>query len=127
MEGKETGMRRFLMPALLVGAAVAALTLGAASATADDNGATITKDFGCFVFVAPIAALTHDQSIDIDTSSGNTNLICHFTAEDFVGPLPTATVRLTDVPCTTFAGVGTGSGVFNKNGNGVFKCQIRAT
>jgi hypothetical protein len=119
-------MGKYRIAAVLVTVAAAVLVFTAGTATADNNGATINKDFGCFVFVGPIAALTTDQSLDVDTSSGNTNLVCHFRASDFVGPIPTSTVKLTDVPCTTFAGVGTGSGVFNSQGNGVFKCQIRA-
>jgi len=119
-------MRAHRILAVLIAAVAAALALAVTPATADGDGATITKDFNCFVFVAPIAAVTNDQSIDVASASGNTNLICHFTADDFVGPLPAATVRLTDIPCTTFEGVGTGSGVFNKNGNGVFKCEIKA-
>src|SRR5829696_2141402 len=94
--------------ALVALVGVAALVFSVGPASADGEGATITKDFGCFVLVAPIAALTTDQSLDIDTPSGNTNLVCHFTAEDFVGPLPTETVHLTDIPCTTVEGVGTG-------------------
>ncbi len=107
-------------------AIVAVLAFSVGPASADGEGATITKDFTCFVNVAPIDAQTTDQSIDVGTPSENTNLVCHFRAEDFVGPLPTETVHLTDIPCTTFEGVGIGHGVFTANGNGMFTCQIRA-
>lgn len=119
-------MRTHRMLAVLVAMVAAVLALSVGRASADGDGATITKDFGCFVFVGPIAALTTDQSIDVASPNGNTNLVCHFTADDFVGPLPTETVRLTDIPCSTFEGIGTGSGVFNKTGHGVFKCEIKA-
>jgi hypothetical protein len=114
------------MLAVLVAVVATVLALSVSPAAADGDGATIAKDFGCFVFVAPIAALTTDQSIDVASASGNTTLVCHFTAADFVGPLPTETVKLTDITCSTFEGIGTGSGVFNKTGNGVFKCEIKA-
>src|SRR5262249_59090036 len=103
---KERRMRMRRIAAVLVTVAAAVLVFSVSTAPADNNGATINKDFTCFVFVAPIAASTTDQSLDVDTSSGNTNLVCHFKASDFVGPLPTEVVKLTDVPCTTFAGNG---------------------
>jgi hypothetical protein len=110
---------------LLPSATVLAFTV--VPAPADGDGATLTKDFRCFVVVPPIVAVTTDQSIDVGTPGENTNLICHFRADDFIGPLPTETVHLTDIPCTTFEGRGTGNGTFTKNGNGVFKCTRKAT
>jgi hypothetical protein len=121
------GMETVRFPLALVAAVGAVLAFTVVPASADGNGATLTKDFRCFILVAPIVAVTTDQSIDFGTSGGNTNLICHFRADDFIGPLPTETVHLTEIPCTTFEGRGTGNGTFTKSGNGVFKCTRKAT
>lgn len=120
-------METFRFPLALVAVVGVVLAFTVIPASADGDSATLAKDFRCFVVVPPIVAVTTEQSINVGTPGENTNLICHFRADDFIGPLPTETVHLTDIPCTTFEGRGTGNGTFTKSGNGVFKCTRKAT
>jgi len=112
---------------LLVAALAAALALTVSPASADPEPAVVIKDFSCFFFIPPVSAATTDQTIEVDSASGNTTLSCHFRADDFGGPLPTETLHFEGFLCGTFAGSTTDSfAVFNKNGNGLLRCQIKA-
>jgi hypothetical protein len=112
---------------LFVAAIAAALALTVNPASADPDPAVVIKDFSCFIFIPPVSATTTDQTIEVDSASGNTTLSCHFRADDFTGPLPTETLHFEGFTCGTFAGSTTDSfAVFNKNGNGLLRCQITA-
>ena len=75
-----------------------------------------------------IVAETSEGTLDVDATSGNSMLICHFDAEDilFFGP-PSETVKVEGFRCLTFLGFTTDSlFVMNSEGIGVLRCQIKA-
>lgn len=62
-------------------ATLAAIVMTPLPAAADsDNMALVQQDVGCFLFIPaafPVALFTND-SIDVSTNGGNTQLTCHF-------------------------------------------------
>jgi hypothetical protein len=96
----------------------------ASRAAADDPGATVLKDFSCFVFLPPVPFLTTTDTHTTITPSGNTVLTCRF---DNPSP-PSDTLIFENFTCGTFLGVTTDSQfVATKGGPATLTCHINGS
>jgi hypothetical protein len=93
-------MERLLIPMLLV------LCLLPGVAAAQDDGATVIKEFECFLTPQdsglPIVLVTQDKTHEVDAVSGNAMLVCHFDIP--AGYLPAETMQHSGFSCVTNAG-----------------------
>lgn len=105
------------------------LTLTPQSATAQSNGATVTKDLGCGGFVPTASGgfgaiiFTTESSVVIK-GNGSNSLSCHFNIP--AGLEPKTTTRARGFRCNTFLGSTTDSRMLaSSGGNATLTCRIR--
>lgn len=100
------------------------LIVGLSGFTADNNGAGITKDFGCNVFDGYGGLVTTYESINVTNHGGNTTLVCK--ATDVPTPGGSAIVT-SGMACNTIGGGFTtdSHNVVSPNGNATLRCQVK--
>ena len=104
-----------------IGAILLAWAPSMAYAGAPSNGATITKDFGCFINLGGHFGTTDEMSRTV-VNNNREVLTCHFTG--ITNP-PTETEIFKGWGCSTFSG-GTTNTFFivNPSGNGMIRCIV---
>ena len=114
---------------ILAAAIVAALALSVSPAgSASPHGITITKDFTCVIDLGGYTAITYDDSIEVDTPSGNAKLSCHFKPDDIIaGGAPDEMQQFEGFFCSTLIGdTRDSSAVITPSGNATLTCQFKA-
>lgn len=113
---------RALRLSLVIGIAAVALLATSAIVQADPgNGATVERDFECFVSLPPAPAATTFDTHSVITPSGNTILTCHF---DSTNPTGKA-LHFEGFVCNTFLGTTTDSKyTLSASGQGTLTCKI---
>ena len=109
--------------------AVALLVGGSVVAYANDGGATIAKDVGCFLpgSISGLSTdLTSTDTICVETPSGNVVLICHFDIPE--GYEPAKAIKNTGFSCCTCGGGFTTDTkcVVTPGGKAMLRCEIKA-
>ena len=105
------------------------LSISHQPALAQSNGATVTKDLGCFGFVPTASGgvgaiiFTTEGSVVIK-GNGSTSLSCHFDIPP--GQEPKTTTRARGFLCNTYLGPTADSRMLaSSGGNATLTCRIR--
>lgn len=108
--------------------AAVSLALISLPAQAQGNGATVVREFGCFLASQdsglPIDIFTDEKTHSVSTPSGNSVLKCHFVVPE--GFEPQSAINRAGFPCGTFLGLTFDSkSVVTPGGKAHLTCQVK--